>query len=124
MIRLLFSCEMLLATRSPIHESKHDSKVFTIAPQRGHPTSHRISLHSWKDVRAGIHGHTNLAMTQEFLHYLWMNSHTGENGGGVVLEVMKPHARQFGFLDQRVKQMQDIGWIEESLQWRRAPCHA
>jgi len=55
-------------------------------------------------------------MTQEFLHNLWMNPHTEENSGGVVPEVRKPLARQSGFLDQRVKQRQDIGRAEEPLQ--------
>jgi len=62
-------------------------------------------------------------MTQEFLHNLWMNPHTEENSGGVVPEVRKPLARQSGFLDQRVKQRQDIGRAEEPLQWLGAPCH-
>lgn len=50
-----------------------------------------------------------------------MNPHTEENSGGVVTEVRKPLARQSGFLDQRVKQRQDIGRAEEPLQWLGAP---
>ena len=50
--------------------------------------------------------------------------HAAEDSGGVVPVVRKPDARQSGFLNQRVKQRQDIGRAEEPMQWLSTPCHA
>ena len=61
--------------------------------------AHSVLLHRRHDMTVNVHRHTDLVMTQQFLHHLRMHSHAQQDTGCTVSEVVEADLRQPGFLE-------------------------
>src|SRR6266568_2639688 len=81
-------------------------------PKRIIPFVHSLLMDRWKHMGIGVHRHTDVAMAQDLLYHLGVHSHAQEQCRGTVPHVMEAHVRKPCFLEQSVKELQDIAGIE------------
>jgi hypothetical protein len=68
----------------------------------------------WHHVRVRIHGHTDLSVTEQFLHHLWMRPDAQQERCDTVAQIMEPDVRQPCPLQQRFEH----GALIRGSKWR------
>ena len=63
----------------------------------------------------GINRHADIAMAQDFLHYIGIHSHTQQMRRGAVPQVMERYVWETSLFEHFIKHLQDITGIERPI---------